>query len=308
MTRRDDSSPIAEQQSAKGIRRRGRNLLRSPLVRLVLALFSLWVAFIARDVIANGLFSHAGALTTAVVTILVVHLAYVLNVRTVEQRPVHELSWKRAPQELALGVVAGVGGIAVIVSVLWVPGYYQATGVNGVMALVVPTIAALATAYTEEIVIRGVLFRIVEQGLGTWIALIISAVLFGLLHSGNDGATLIGLLSISVTAGLLLAGAYILTRRLWLSIGIHFSVNWTQQAVFGLPVSGREGEGLLQGVLGGPTLLTGGAFGIEASLIMLVLGSSAAAYILHRAYRQGQFVHPFWSSGRGLEREGEPSR
>ena len=156
----------------------------------------------------------------------------------------------------------------------------------------------MATAYTEEIIIRGVLFRIVEEGAGTWIALIISAAVFGLLHFGNDNATVIGVLSISATAGLLLAGVYILTRRLWLAIGIHLAVNWTQAAIFGLPVSGKEKEGVLQGFLEGPELLTGGEFGLEASLLMLGAGSICAFFVLRSAYQNGSFMAPLWSEKR----------
>jgi hypothetical protein len=159
----------------------------------------------------------------------------------------------------------------------------------------VPVFAAsVVSGVFEEILFRGVLFRIMEEGLGTWLALLISALIFGLLHLMNPNATLIAGVAIALEAGVLLAAAYASTRRLWLPIGLHFAWNFTQGGVFGVAVSGVNFKGLLQSTLTGPELFSGGEFGAEASIVAIVVGIAAGIYFLWRARAKGNFVKPFW--------------
>jgi hypothetical protein len=79
-----------------------------------------------------------------------------------------------------------------------------------------------AGAFVEEIVVRGVVFRITEERLGTWAALAVSVVLFALLHLAGPGATVTSTVVVGAEGGVLLSAAYVLTRRLWLPNGIHF--------------------------------------------------------------------------------------
>ncbi len=77
-------------------------------------------------------------------------------------------------------------------------------------------------------------------------------------------------------------------------MGAHYAVNLMQGPIFGLPVSGRDSNGLLHGTLDGPELLTGGGFGIEASVITAVLGATVAVYVVRRAHVERRFVGPLW--------------
>ncbi len=92
---------------------------------------------------------------------------------------------------------------------------------------------------------RGVLFRIVEESLGSWIALALSAALFGALHAFNPGATLTSSIAIALEAGVLLAAVFMVTRRLWMVIGLHTAWNFTEGGVFGASVSGGDAHGML---------------------------------------------------------------
>ena len=92
---------------------------------------------------------------------------------------------------------------------------------------------AAASGYIEEVIFRGVLFRIVEESLGTWLALGTTIALFGLAHLGNPNATLYGAAAIGIEAGMLLGAAYVVTRRLWFAVGVHFGWNFMQAGVFG---------------------------------------------------------------------------
>ena len=90
-------------------------------------------------------------------------------------------------------------------------------------------------------------------------ALGITVALFGLVHLGNPNSSLYGAAAIGIEAGVLLGAAYVLTRRLWLVIGIHFGWNFIQAGVFGPNVSGIRVESLLRSELSGPELLSGGS-------------------------------------------------
>ena len=101
---------------------------------------------------------------------------------------------------------------------------------------------------------------------------------FGFAHYFNPDATARACLWIALEAGVLLGGAYMLTRSLWLPTGLHAAWNFTQGAVFGVPVSGSPATGLVRATLSGPELLSGGGFGLEASVIALVIATAAGIW------------------------------
>ena len=123
---------------------------------------------------------------------------------------------------------------------------------------------AVLSAIGEEIIFRGVVFRIFEEMFGTFIALMVSAGFFGLIHMGNHGATVTSGAAIALEAGLLLAVSYAVVRNLWLPIGLHFGWNFAESGIFGSVVSGNAFKGLFNTTLTGPDMLTGGKFGPEA--------------------------------------------
>ena len=166
-----------------------------------------------------------------------------------------------------------------------------ALSVFGALAL---TLALVG--YVEEILYRGVLLRIVDEGLGTWPALVISAALFGVVHLGTPNATLYTALVISLEAGLLLGAAYVLTRRLWLPIGIHFAWNFMQTGVFGgtRTAEALGARSLLDARLSGPDLLSGGGSGLDGSVFAVTLCLAVAVAFLVLAHRRGRITPPFW--------------
>lgn len=283
-----------------------RNVLLFPLTRLVVALVFLATGLILRDVIANGVLALPpdAIASRALVLIVAVSAAYVAYVRLVERRRAREFALQHAPRELSLGMLLGACVILMTAILLWMLGSYQVTGISPWSVLLVPLVTAAATALREELVFRGIVFRIMEEGLGTWAALVFSAASFGLLHLGNENASVFGAVSTAATAGVFLAGVYILTRRLWLAIGAHYAVNLAQGPILGLPVSGREHAGLVQSALHGPELLTGGTYGVEASVITAALGVALASYVVRLAYLKGRFVGPLWTRGDGFSTGG----
>jgi membrane protease YdiL (CAAX protease family) len=199
------------------------------------------------------------------------------------------------PRELGVGLLIGAGLYTCSVLVLMILGVYRIEGLNPI-SFMIPAIAlALSSGVFEELLFRGALFRIVEEWLGSWISLLVSSFVFGFVHLLNPAATLTGALFISVEAGLLLAAAYMVTRRLWMSIGFHMSWNYTQSAVFSGIVSGGVSEpGLIKPIIKGPDFLTGGSFGLEASVVAFVFCTATGVALLIMAVRRGNIVPPFW--------------
>lgn len=129
----------------------------------------------------------------------------------------------------------------------------------------------LLVSLTEEVIIRGfVLGRLLDGGINRWIALIISSLLFALLHFFNPSFSAVAFLNI-LLAGMLLSIPFIYTGNLSFSIALHWFWNWIQGPVLGFNVSGNETESLLTLRYTTSNLLNGGSFGFEGSLICSAL-------------------------------------
>lgn len=272
-------------------------ILQFPPIRLVLLGVPLFYCLgFSNAFMEQNKGSPAMAVIVAAAMIALAMWIYVGFARFIERREPSDLALKPGLRELGLGLLLGSLLYTAGVLVLMVLGYARIEGMNPV-TIMLPAIAmALSSGFLEELLFRGVLFRIVEEWLGSWASVVISSVVFGFVHLMNPAATMTGAIFISIEAGLLLAAAYMLTRRLWLGIGFHISWNYFQSAVFGGVVSGGVAEpGLLKTVITGPDLITGGSFGLEASLIPCLLATSSGVYLALRAVRAGHVVLPFWS-------------
>lgn len=229
------------------------------------------------------------------ITVLVVSYAYYGFVRVIERRSVTELSSQNMFVELASGMLVGAILFSVTIGILWLLGYYKVIGINPWTVIFSWLVLAIISGVSEELLFRGILFRVVEESLGTWFSLAISALIFGLFHLANPNATLWGAIAIAIEAGIMLAAAFVYTRRLWLPIGIHFAWNFVQGAIFGVAVSGNEATGLLQSTLSGPPSLSGGDFGAEGSIFAVLVCLVAGSYFIWKSYQQGKFIKPFWN-------------
>lgn len=222
-------------------------------------------------------------------------LGYLILVRLIERRPMRELAPLAAATRGIPGFVGGFVLFSVVVGLLWLFGSYHVLGVNPqVNWLPEVLVAGIAAGIAEEIVTRGVLFRAVEEGLGTWWALAISAAFFGGAHIFNPGATLWSSLAIAIEAGILLALLFHVTRSLWGCIGLHAAWNIAQGTIYGIPVSGSRADGLLVSSRSGPDWLSGGVFGAEASVVALATCSLVSIALLMIALRRQSIVLPSW--------------
>lgn len=242
-------------------------------------------------------FKATPALSIAVTIgmILFAMAAYVAWGRFIERREVTELSLPGSGREWAMGALIGAGLYAASAVVLMGLGMFHIDGLNPWTYLIPALAFVLSSGAFEELFFRGVLFKSIEDMAGSWIALAISSLVFGFVHLLNPGGTIEGAIYISIEAGLLLAAAYLLTRRLWLAMGFHMAWNYTQSAVFSGIVSGGVSDpGLIRARIEGPDLLTGGSFGLESSIIALVLCTSIGVVLLWIAIRRGHILPPPW--------------
>jgi len=289
----NESSLTLSSSTPPGLARR---IVRSPLVRIVVLGFLL---LLMMGLNADVMTSYAGEPFKSVQHIVALAIAgfsvYRAYAIFIEQRSVSELAVPGMGRELGTGLLVGAGLYAACELILMAMGFYRINGLNPA-SFMIPAIAmALSSGVFEELLFRGVLYRSVETWFGSWAALVVSSLVFGLTHLINPEATLEGALFISVEAGILLAGAYMLTRRLWMSIGFHVAWNYTQSAIFSSIVSGNEAaQGLIRSTVKGPDLMTGGNFGVESSVLSLLLCTSTGIVMVVMAVKRGKIVPPVW--------------
>lgn len=283
-------------------------VLRFPLVRIVLAIAMVMATALGAQALAsrvhlrsNDAFTWATGVPHAMGATLVTAAAlagYALFVWVFERRRADEISMRTMPRWVVPGVLLGVALVSTSIGLLWLLGVYRieavadSTAWGGIAAR--SAVSAMVTASFEEILLRAIVFRIVEMSLGSWPALAISAVLFGLAHVGNPNATMSTTIGLSIQAGVLLGAAYMLAGNLWLAIGLHAGWNFMQQAVFGGALSGSEVHAALTARFVGPTWLAGGGFGVEGSIVATLVCSIASAAMLWYCVQNGKIKPGFW--------------
>ena len=273
-----------------------RRILRSPPARIiVLGFLMVYLMAMNGD---NAISYGSDPIKTLIHTIAIAiagFAVYIGYARFIEQRDASELALPGMGRELGIGMLIGFGLYATTVLILIVMGIYRIDGLNPLTFLLPALAMAVSSGVFEELLFRGVLFGSIERMFGSWAALVVSSLVFGLVHLMNPQGTLEGALFIAVEAGILLAGAYMLTGRLWMSMGFHFAWNYTQEAIFSGIVSGTDAApGLIKATINGPELLTGGSFGLESSVLALAVCTTTGIILVIKAVKRGKIVPPFW--------------
>lgn len=264
--------------------------LRIVLLTILIMAFRSVTAHIA-GMISTGSLPLAG--TSYFLAGALVIAFYAILCRLLERRRIIELPCHTALPETAKGLATGFLLITTAVAVMSLGGGYRITAFTPTSDLFWIFLYCLLTAAAEECVFRGAIYRITERSLGSAAAITFSALLFGGAHIINPNASLWTSVAIAVEAGVLFGAAYAHCGNLWLPIGIHWAWNFTEGRIWGLPVSGSVRKtSLFQAETSGPELLTGGMFGPEASLTVVILCSLLSAYLIYGLYRKGRWI-PF---------------
>jgi len=220
---------------------------------------------------------------------------YILLFKYYEKRKINELSLKKFGKNAITGFLIGLILQALVVLVIYLTGGYQVLSLNPFTYLLPAFAIGITSAIFEEILIRGILYRITEESLGTIWALVISSLLFGFLHLANKNSSVYSAFAISIEAGLLLGVSYVYAKNLWMPILLHFSWNFAEGGIFGANLSGNIlSKSLITARFSGSDWISGGAFGPENSVQAIILGFAAAVIIFVIAYKQGKLIKPYW--------------
>jgi uncharacterized protein len=269
-----------------------KRVLAFPLVRifLVVALFA--IPFTAALLLDRR--THVSWVGVALTWFLALALFVIIALveRATAGRTLAQIGFprKHALRDFTFGLLIGAALFCAVIVQLALTGHYHVEAVHVTSDLAIAVLLFLPGAAIEEMLFRGVLFRLLEEWIGTWIALIISAVLFGAAHLANPGATAESAFAIALEAGVLLGLAYIVTRNLWLPIGLHFAWNFCEGPIFGTTVSGGHGAlaSAVTARLDGPAWLTGGSFGPEAGICAILASVVASILFLFFALRENR--------------------
>ena len=282
-----------------------RRIVNFPLVTMLLAA-ALYI-LVAGIGLAIGRFLppiHSGVVRLLVkngIVFAMVLLTYKLVIRRMGEHPRDDLGPDGAFRNLGIGLLVGFVIMALSVGAAALADVYNIVGNGDSTQLVHELVAtAIMPGFMEDLVFRGILFRWLEEFAGSWVALALTSAFFGAAHLMNPNASPVAAFGIAIEAGVLLGGAYMLTRSLWLPMGLHAAWNFTQGEIFDVPVSGIDEHGLVQAKLAGPPLLSGGGFGLEASVFAMVIATAAGVWLVVLAIRRGQLVRPWWVRRRAL--------
>ena len=237
---------------------------------------------------------EAKMLLSGIVVALLSLLTYAVFVRYYEKRIITELSVKGIGKNLSIGICLGVVLQSLTILVIFLNKGFTVVSVNSILFILPSLTMAFTSAIFEEILFRGIIFRITEEKLGSYWALLISAIIFGAMHLANPHSTVVAALGLAIQAGLLLAAAYIFTRNLWFPIAIHFAWNFMQSGIFGLSTSGSNmGKSLLTTKIEGAEWFTGGQFGPEGSIQATIFCLAATIVLMLINYKQHNIIKPY---------------
>ncbi|WP_217245663.1 CPBP family intramembrane glutamic endopeptidase [Streptomyces sp. AC602_WCS936] len=213
---------------------------------------------------------------------------YCYVMRRVARRSAPEIARSGAGREALLGGGIGLGFI--LVSALLVTafgGYSFSWAGDGFVSVVGSAVAVqIGAAVTEELMFRGLALQALEKLWGSGAAIVITSLFFGVAHLGAPGANAWSGVAIALEAGVLLGAAFLWRRNIWFVVGLHFAWNTTQE-LLGIPVSGHAPEGLFTVDVHGSALLNGGDFGLETSIVPVLIGVALAVSMLVLAHRNG---------------------
>ncbi|WP_152398997.1 CPBP family intramembrane glutamic endopeptidase [Paenibacillus cellulositrophicus] len=200
-------------------------------------------------------------------------LVYKLTLTYLARRSTPEISRNRAGIESVLGMLTGtifIAGSAIMIIALGGYSFQWASSADTSSVLIASIESALGGAIVEELIFRGLMLQAIDKLGGKPLALAVTSLFFGVAHLGNPGATLWSGFAIALEAGVLLGSAFLWRRNLWFAIGLHFAWN-AIEGLLGIPVSGHPATGLFTVKVHGAALLTGGNFGLETSIVPVVI-------------------------------------
>ena len=274
----------------------GQKLLYSPFTKIIIAIVVFLCIYIIRDLIRdllmdvdiNGNIKH---LIRGIFIASITIISYSLLYKFFEKRIFTDFFIKGIGKNLLIGLTLGVVIQSLIILVMYLKGGYTVISINpNPFEFIIPALMLpLTSSILEETLFRGFIFRIIEEKLGSYNAMLISGLLFGIVHYSDLNCSLIEALLI-VIPGLLLAVAYMYSRNLWFPIAIHFAWNFTQDYIYGVYETGGS---LIISKLEGSKWLTGGV-GVEGTIQAFIFSLITIIILLILCHKKGKIIKPYW--------------
>jgi CAAX protease family protein len=253
-----------------------KKIIKLPISRIILGgLFSILIPVLVNKLVLDNLFQMFGfsdnlnrAVRVFITTIFLMPLLYYFLFSRLENRKITELKLRNAGISIIMNFFLSVAIISISFISLILMGFIKITVVQFPEFIIANTILILGFVITEEIFFRGIFYRIIETTWGTKIAIISSALVFSVLHLGNENTSIMSFISV-VAGGVVLGILYTYTKNLLVPIAFHFGWNLTQ-VILGFGLSGGDEFSksyVFKWNLSGLDIITGEASGIENSII-----------------------------------------
>jgi len=271
-----------------------KKVLYSPLTKIVIACFVFGCILVIGAVIKDFVTFNRNLsfLLQGIIVPILTIVSFSWLYKVFEKRKFTEFSINGIGKNFTIGLMLGlILYVLTVLAVFFIGGYEVAISINSVVFIIPPLAGALTTSILEETLFRGFIFRIVEEKLGSYITLIISAIIFGLPHIVSDNSA--GFLMATIM-GLLLAIYYMYSRNLWCVIALHFAWNFSNQYIFGINV--RSHSKLITFKFeGGAEWFANGDFGVNTDIFTSCCCLVAAIVFLILCHRNGKIIKPYWN-------------
>ncbi|HEM4387972.1 TPA: CPBP family intramembrane metalloprotease [Streptococcus suis] len=267
------------------------NFILSPITALVLMAVAETVGYFAFMPLFFIFIDNAFVtLSLELVAFAFISLAIILWTRFVEKSPWLGLGIRKkgALKDFLLGWGIGAAMLTTCVLLMWGFGAIQVTSfqfsANLVGEFLILVLAWSIQGTTEELLTRGWMFSSLAAKHNIPVGILVSSLFFSFLHLGNDGISLIPLLDLTLFA-ILACLVMLKTGNLWVIGGLHAAWNCFQGNVFAFPVSGTQaGQAFISVITTGPDWLSGGAFGVEGSVISLLIQAGMITWLVYELY------------------------
>ncbi|HEM2792255.1 TPA: CPBP family intramembrane metalloprotease [Streptococcus suis] len=267
------------------------NFILSPITALVLMAVAETVGYFASMPLFFIFIDNAFVtLSLELLAFTFISLAIILWARFVEKSPWLGLGIRKkgALKDFLLGWGIGAAMLITCVLLMWGFGAIQVTSfqfsANLVGEFLILVLAWSIQGTTEELLTRGWMFSSLAAKHNIPVGILVSSLFFTFLHLGNDGISLIPLLDLTLFA-ILACLVMLKTGNLWVIGGLHAAWNCFQGNVFAFPVSETQaGQAFIAVETSGPDWLSGGAFGVEGSIISLLIQAGIITWLVYELY------------------------
>lgn len=224
-------------------------------------------------------------------------VVYIFLFRFYEKRNVTELSPSNFFSFASIGFASGFILQSLFILIIFLLAQYSILHTNAISAVIPGFNASFTAGFVAELLIVGVFFRIMEEKLGTSIALIILSIIFLIIHANAKNATWLSVLSTATQSGILIPATFVLSRSLWLPIFLHFAWDFAEPGIYGGINPGNNiNESLFTCKINGAEIITGGLNGPQNSIQALIICLIVSIILLLLAKRKNKFIKPSWKT------------